>query len=249
MCKHTRTWKHILLLEPAAIVQRQLTHTLEQMGESCLVFQRAAALLHYLKADPGPAVVVADCFLPDMDLFAFLQKYQALCGQSQGHRLIITCTESYPPRQMRPQILSNGADYYMIKPYTAEELLCNVRRLYAPVWLPTTLNVHPAIVEYCKRLGLSSDEMSFWYIASAVQYGLDSRSPLYLKPLYIELGQTFGLTPQGVESGLRRAGKNLTDLGVFNTRPSPKQLVTALVSAFLREKQESQDDDAYALPR
>lgn len=67
-----------------------------------------------------------------------------------------------------------------------------------------------------------------------------------LKSLYIELGQMYGVSPQGVESGLRRMGKMLTRTGVFEKTPSPKQLIAALVSAFVRERSESRDD-AYAL--
>ena len=52
----------------------------------------------------------------------------------------------------------------------------------------------------------------------------------------------YGVSPQGVESGLRRMGKTLTRLGVFSEAPSSKQLVATLVSAFLRERSESRDD-------
>ena len=51
--------------------------------------------------------------------------------------------------------------------------------------------------------------------------------------------------PEG-GSGLRRMGKMLTRMGVFEKAPSPKQLIAALVSAFVRERSESRDD-AYAL--
>lgn len=56
----------------------------------------------------------------------------------------------------------------------------------------------------------------------------------------------YGVSPQGVESGLRRMGKMLTRMGVFEKAPSPKQLIAALVSAFVRERSESRDE-AYAL--
>ena len=230
------------MLEPSTVLQRRLAAGLEQLGETCVCFQRASALLHYLQTDGSPAVTVADCFVPDMDLFTFLKTYKSLTGPKAGNRLILTCTETYPPPPLREQMLSNGADYYMIKPYTAQMLLENIWHLYTAAAPSPMAGVQPAVVEFLCRLGLPMEHISFWYIASAVQLGANASAPLPLKSLYIELSRIYGVSPQGVESGLRRMGQVLTRLGVFEQTPSSKQLVAALVSAFLRETSESRDD-------
>lgn len=241
-----RKWERILILEPSEVLQRRLAAGLEQLGQTPVCFQRASALLRYLQAEPGPAVVVADSFVPDMDLFSFLKQYAELEGPHPETRLILTCTETYPPPELRPQILSNGADYYMIKPYTAQTLLENIGHLYsAPVPAPMP-GVHPAIVDFLRGLGLPMEHISFWYIASAIQLEMNAGMSMPLKSLYIELGQLYGVSPQGVESGLRRMGKMLTRVGVFEKAPSSKQLIAALASAFVRERSESRDD-TYAL--
>ena len=242
----TRKWERILILEPSGVLQRRLAAGLEQLGQTPVCFQRASSLLLYLQREPGPAAVVADCFVPDMDLFSFLKRYTELAGVRPGTRLILTCTETYPPPDLRPRILSNGADYYMIKPYTAQMLLENIRHLYSSP-LPSRMpGVHPAIVDFLRGLGLPMEQVSFWYVASAMQLELTSGAPLPLKSLYIELGQLYEVSPQGVESGLRRMGKILTRVGVFDKAPSPKQLIATLSSRFVREQSESRDD-AYAL--
>lgn len=235
-----------MILEPSEVLRRRLAAGLEQLGQTPVCFQRAAALLRYLQNGPGPAVVVADCFVPDMDLFTFLKRYRELAQNCPDTRLILTCTETYPSPDLRPQILSNGADYYMIKPYTVQMLLENIRHLYAAPVPPPMPGVHPAIVDFLRALGLPMEHVSFWYIASAVQLELAGGAPVPLKSLYIELGRLYGVSPQGVESGLRRMGKMLTRTGVFEKTPSPKQLVAALTSAFVRERSESRDD-VYAL--
>lgn len=242
----TRKWERILVLEPSVVLQRRLAAGLEQLGQTCVCFQRASALLRYLQTETTPAAVVVDSFVPDMDLFTFLKRYAESAGRRSGNRLILTCTETYPPPELRPQILSNGADYYMIKPYTAQMLLENIQHLYSSAAPSPMAGVHPDIVDYLCRLGLPLENISFWYIASAVQLEITASAPLPLKSLYIELGRIYGVSPQGVESGLRRMGKVLTRLGVFDKTPSSKQLVAALVSAFLRERSESRDDK-YAL--
>ena len=121
-------------------------------------------------------------------------------------------------------------------------LLESIQHLYSPAVPARMAGVHPDIVDYLRKLGLPLEHISFWYIASAVQLGVNANSPLPLKSLYIELGRIYGVSPQGVESGLRRMGKTLTRLGVFSEAPSSKQLVATLVSAFLRERSESRDD-------
>lgn len=244
--RQTRKWERILILEPSDVLQRRLAAGLEQQGEKCVCFQRASALLHYLQMEHTPAAVVADCFLSDMDLFSFLKTYKDLKKDLPDHRLILSCTESYPPAEIRMELLSNGADYYMIKPYTAQMLLENIRRLYSLAAATRTQGVHPAIVEYLQRLGLPIENISFWYVASAVQLEVSSTAPMPLKSLYIELARIYMVSPKGVESGLRRMGKILTRLGTFDKPPSSKQLVTILAGAFLREKSESRDKD-YAL--
>lgn len=241
-----RKWERILILEPSQVLQRRLAAGLEQLGQTPVCFQRASALLRYLQMEPRPAVVVADCFVPDMDLFSFLNRYAEMEEPHAETRLILTCTETYPPPELRPQILSNGADYYMIKPYTAQMLLENIQRLYSspvPAHMP---GVHPAIVDFLRRQGLPLEHVSFWYIASAIQLEMNAGMSMPLKSLYIELGRLYGVSPQGVESGLRRMGKVLTRVGVFEKAPSPKQLIAALASAFVRERSESRDD-TYAL--
>ena len=238
----TRKWEKILILESSAVLQRRLAAGLEQLDQTCVCFQRATALLRYISMELSPTVVVADCFVPDMDLFSFLKRYTEQAGTHTENRLILTCTETYPPPELRAQILSNGADYYMIKPYTAQMLLESIQHLYSPAVPARMAGVHPDIVDYLRKLGLPLEHISFWYIASAVQLGVNANSPLPLQSLYIELGRIYGVSPQGVESGLRRMGKTLTRLGVFSEAPSSKQLVATLVSAFLRERSESRDD-------
>lgn len=235
-----------MILEPSAVLQRRLAAGLEQLGQTPVCFHRAAALLRYLQSAEEPAVVVADCFVPDMDLFSFLKQYSRLKGPQAATKLILTCTETYPPPDLRPQILSNGADYYMIKPYTAQMLLENIHHLYSSPVAAGSPGVDPAIVDHLRGLGLPMEQVSFWYIASAMQLELSGGAPVPLKSLYIELGRLYGVSPQGVESGLRRMGSLLTRLGVFEKTPSPKQLIAALTSAFVRERSESRDD-AYAL--
>ena len=89
-----RKWERILILEPSQVLQRRLAAGLEQLGQTPVCFQRASALLRYLQREPGPAVVVADCFVPDMDLFSFLKRYTELEGPHPETRLILTCTET-----------------------------------------------------------------------------------------------------------------------------------------------------------
>ena len=223
------------------MLQRRLAEGLEENGEKGIFFRRAAALLHFLAVDTAPAAVVVDCFVPDMDLFTFVRQYRELVEGRKGYRLVFTCTESYPGEEMRLRILSSGADYYMIKPYTAQMLLENLRQLYSPVAPARAPSVQPAVVEYLQGLGLPSGSVSFWYLASAIQMGAVSGELLAQKTLYIELGRMYRVSPQGVESGLRRAAKALTRLGVFSSTPGSKQLVAALVTAFLRQKTESQE--------
>lgn len=233
--EQARGWEKILVLEPSAMLQRRLAEGLEQQGENCVCFRRASALLRYLQTEQGPVAVIADCFLPDMDLFTFVRQYRELVSCRKGCRLIFTCTESYPGEEMRLRVLSSGADYYMIKPYTAQMLLESLRQLYSPVAPARTPSVRPDVVEYLKGLGLSAGSVSFWYLASAVQMGVVSGELIPQKTLYIELSRMYQVSPQGVESGLRRAARTLTQLGVFPEMPSPKQLVVTLVIAFKRE--------------
>ena len=176
-----RKWERILILEPSQVLQRRLAAGLEQLEQTPVCFQRASALLRYLQREPGPAVVVADCFVPDMDLFSFLKRYTELEGPHPETRLILTCTETYPTPELRPQILSNGADYYMIKPYTAQMLLESIRHLYSspvPAHIP---GVHPAIVDFLRGLGLPLEHVSFWYIASAIQLEMNAGVSVPLK--------------------------------------------------------------------
>ena len=228
------------------MLRRRLAAALDQHGRECLCFERAEALLHYLARAESPQAAVVDCLLPDMDIFGFLGRYRQLCARG-GHLLIVTCTETFPARKVRSRILSNGADYYMIKPYTAQALLENIEQLRFPprrVWDP---GVQMDIVTFVRRLGLEPESLCFWYLASSIQFFVTAAPvPVPLKSLYIELGRIYSISPKGIESGLRRAGARLAGLGVFSRVPSTKHMLAVLVREYLRQSAESGEGD-YAL--
>ena len=93
---------------------------------ACTVFHNARAALHYLET-VRVDVMVVDCLSIDMEIFNFLEQARKTPG-SGACRIVVTGPSGYA-ENVRLALLSNGADYYMIKPYKANALFVSIESL------------------------------------------------------------------------------------------------------------------------
>ena len=149
----------------------------EQVGASV----DGAALLRCLGEHPDRVeLVLTDLFLRDMDAVELLEHMNQL-QLAHPPRVLITAGTGNEP--LRSKLFSLGADYCGKEPQAP---LTRVRRLL-------------------DRLALVPNDCGYLYLEDAVQAMVRTKAPHALvKDVYWEIAAVRGVSPQGVESGIRR---------------------------------------------
>lgn len=158
-----------------------------------------AALLRCLGEHPDRVeLVLTDLFLRDMDAVELLEHMNQLQLAHPPRVLITTGTGNEP---LRSKLFSLGADYCLSKPYTLQKLFERAQLIcgeepQAPL---------PRVRRLLDRLALVPNDCGYLYLEDAVQAMVRTKAPHALvKDVYWEIAAVRGVSPQGVESGIRR---------------------------------------------
>ena len=113
--------------------------------------------------------------------------------------MLITAGTGNEP--LRSRLFSLGADYCISKPYTLKKLFERAQLIcgeepQAPL---------PRVRRLLDRLALVPNDCGYLYLEDAVQAMVRTKAPRALvKEVYREVAAARGVSPQGVESGIRR---------------------------------------------
>lgn len=158
-----------------------------------------AALLRCLSEHPDRVdLVLTDLFLRDMDAVELLEHINRL-QLAHPPRVLITAGTGNEP--LRSKLFSLGADYCLAKPYTLQKLFERAQLIcgeepQAPL---------PRVRRLLDRLALVPNDCGYLYLEDAVQAMVRTKAPRALvKEVYREVAAARGVSPQGVESGIRR---------------------------------------------
>jgi DNA-binding NtrC family response regulator len=111
----------ILLLEPDAGAEKQLTDVLEGAGFEVLTASGPDAVLHAMQQRPLAALVM-DAFLPNFDTPSFVRTLAQMRPDTA-----IVCTAEHPGLSMVLGVVRAGASDFIAKPFLPNEALERVR--------------------------------------------------------------------------------------------------------------------------
>lgn len=116
----------VLVVEDDEHIQRLLKFILEAEGFAVELAGDARAVRERLERLPPPALVTLDVMLPDGDGYEVLALLRAKSGW-QGVPVLMISARSQEKDVARGR--EAGADDYLVKPFTPDELRSRVRRL------------------------------------------------------------------------------------------------------------------------
>ncbi|MGF6275583.1 PAS domain S-box-containing protein [Massilia sp. UYP11] len=113
----------ILLADDNADMRGYVSRILVQAGYQVQAVTNGVAALAAVRAGALPELVLSDVMMPDMDGFALLQ---ALRAEPGADGLVVILLSARAGEEARVEGLDAGADDYMVKPFSARELVARV---------------------------------------------------------------------------------------------------------------------------
>lgn len=123
----------VLVVEDDDLISGMLKYLLERERYTVHVAADGQAGLDHIQQRPPTSIVIMDVMLPFLDGFTLLRELRALPAWGAS-RVIMLSAKSQGSEIARA--LDAGADDYLIKPFSTEELFARIRR-YQPGRSPT----------------------------------------------------------------------------------------------------------------
>jgi DNA-binding response OmpR family regulator len=115
----------VLFAEDDDAVVRLVTLQLQQEGFEVLHYPNGALALK-AAAESGAALVISDVEMPEMDGLSFLRELRRLPACRHVPVMMLTAMGD---EQYIVQAFELGADEYVVKPFSMNELVARIRRL------------------------------------------------------------------------------------------------------------------------
>jgi len=113
----------ILLADDNADMRAYVERVLQEAGYAVMTVPNGAAALDALRQGPLPDLLLSDVMMPEMDGFALLDAVRA---DPIASELVVILLSARAGQEARVQGLQAGADDYLVKPFSARELIARV---------------------------------------------------------------------------------------------------------------------------
>ncbi|MDD2336697.1 MAG: response regulator transcription factor, partial [Geobacteraceae bacterium] len=114
----------IVIADDDQTTRRILLAVLEKKGFEVLCCSDGTEALHTLQAADAPMLAILDWMMPGMDGVDICRALRASGAVSQPYLILLTC-KGYQEDVVSG--LESGADDYIIKPFSADELLARIK--------------------------------------------------------------------------------------------------------------------------
>lgn len=196
-------------------------------GNECIGFEWASDAMRFLQQAARIDLLIVEWLGMDVDAFDFLEQVRswASCVNTR----IILCGPANTKAEIRANLLSKGADYYMIEPYEAEKLIERVEMLMAngqmllfdnTIWDAQILHELDA-QPFCRS------ETGYRYIAACLQQWLICEDIPQMQTVFNRVAERVHISTKGIESGVTRALRNLAKAQGLKKAPTCKEWFSA----------------------
>lgn len=161
----------------------------------------------------SPDVVVMDAVMPNMDAIEVIQKVKAI-GVKPPKFIV---TSSYDSPFLERQIMQNGADYFLLKPFDINLLISRIQLLInsKDKFSNKIGNIEVIVTDIIHMFGIPAHIKGYRYLREAIILSLENRLLLdsVTKKLYPAVAEKFDASASGVERAMRHAIEILWENG------------------------------------
>lgn len=160
--------------------------------------------------ETNPDVVILDMVMPKLDGIGVLKRMQRLAKKP----VVIAYSISSLQRTVETAI-TNGADYYLLKPQSFERVEETIRELVNPQLTASTesiavkkdLDLEALVTEFIHELGVPAHIKGYQYLRTAIMMVVENMDMLNFitKQLYPDIAKAYNTTASRVERAIRHS--------------------------------------------
>lgn len=173
-------------------------------------------IINVLDAQNFDAILI-DAFMPNADAIDVLEHI----AENEGEKPLVLILSSVDSEQLEEQLMSEGADYYLLKPASARSVARKIERL--SMWKSrkknkesvNDLDIEVVISDIMRQIGVPAHIKGYQYLRTAIELSVSDTEMLssVTKLLYPTVAKMYNTTPSRVERAIRHAIEVAWDRG------------------------------------
>ena len=198
-----------MITEDGGETSHELAVILRSTGfEVSTVIKDGSRIVERFKAGEIPDILLMDGFMPRLDALGVLRELDSMHLEKRPVVMVLSSTDN--PR-FESEILSNGADYYFLKPYDPQMLAQRIIQFSdihnSNVSHTGVKDLEVVVSQIMHQIGVPAHIRGYQYLREAIILSVNNSEMIssVTKILYPTVAKTFKTTPSRVERAIRHA--------------------------------------------
>lgn len=173
-----------------------------------------SVILDSIRNDP-PDAVILDISAQNGDAVTLMKRVREHGGKCPAFII----TSAYDNEFIERQVMENGASKFLLRPYTAEDLLNAINSSIGDKSAPYSDDMEIVVTDIIHQLGVPAHIKGYHYLRTAILYSIEDKNLLdsVTKLLYPTVAEIYDTTSSRVERAIRHAIEIAWDRGNIDT--------------------------------
>jgi len=212
----------VLIADDSAEFGLQCQKVLSSYGMRVLNCEKDGIVLLEKISSQKPNIVIADMFMPNLDVIGVLQNIRGLADKEKPQVMVLSAVDN---AQLEGEVLRAGASYVFIKPFDMGMLAERIikfsgwknesRPVYAKDGVISDNELELMITEIIHQIGVPAHIKGYHYLREAIMLSIKNEEVInsITKLLYPTVAKKFSTTSSRVERAIRHAIEVAWDRG------------------------------------
>lgn len=171
-------------------------------------------ILDSIRREP-PDAAVLDISTQNGDAVTLMKRAREIGGKCPAFIITSACDNEFIERQ----VMENGASRFLLRPYSAEELLNAINAAVGEKSVPYSDDMEIVVTDIIHQLGVPAHIKGYHYLRTAILYSIEDKTLLesVTKLLYPTVAEIYETTSSRVERAIRHAIEIAWDRGNVDT--------------------------------
>ena len=212
----------IVIADDSTELGQSCSKALKSYGMDVILCQKEGQEVLYKIKSEKPDVVLADVFMPNLDIIGVLNSIK---GLDSGEKPMIMAMSSFDNQRLEKETLDAGASYYFLKPFDINTMAERIIQLsgwkneISPVVVKDNVVTDPElelmVTEIIHQIGVPAHIKGYHYLREAIILSVKNSDIInsVTKVLYPTVAKNHSTTSSRVERAIRHAIEVAWDRG------------------------------------